>query len=224
MKLGDVTVGMVVRLKDGQRAVVVEVKPDAKYYVRVQLDGALSPISWPVTDMKRAALSDAEKIQRDVDAGFMLYPTADAERAVRKWTFTKWTSELAWVVGFAAEVNAAMIHSGQPNGGRSVEDEFEPGANSHGEKFDVVMANPNYLGLDDILDINFVQTRVSLRSVSLNKEGFWRFLESLGFENGRDAEQKVSVIRKSVPEEYRADFDMGVRGSVPTEVNAGSYR
>lgn len=148
------------------------------------------------------------------DAHFRRYST-DYERAERPWVFTRWYSELAWLVGFAAQQNAYLRHSGQPNGGSAVEDEFEFGADSNGEKFDAVMPNPNYPDLDKTLDINFVH-RNSVRRVSLNKQGFWRFLKSLGFQIGRNQEQPVQVIQQGLPAEYLADFQAGVRGSVPS--------
>lgn len=150
---------------------------------------------------------------RTKDAGFLRY-SMDYDRAVRPWAFTQWFSELAWVVGFAAQQNAYLRHSGTPNAGTVVEDEFEFGADSHGEKFDVVIPNPNCAGLDDVLDLNFSQ-RTSVRCVSLNKQGFYRFLESIGFQIGRDQEQCVHNIRKSIPAEYMADFEAGLLGSAP---------
>ena len=118
-------------------------------------------------------------------------------------------------MGFAAQHNAYLRHSGQPNEDSKVSDAFEFGAASNGEKFDVVMSNPNYANLDAILDINFIQ-RGSRKRVSLNKQGFWKFLESIGFQIGRGQEQYVDVVRKSVPAEYLANFEMGVCGSVPS--------
>lgn len=148
------------------------------------------------------------------DALLHRYST-DYERADRPWVLSQWYPELAWIVGFAAQQNAYLRHSGQPNEGTAVEDEFEFGADSNGEKFDAVMSNPNYVGLDAALDINFIH-RGSVRRVSLNKQGFWKLLESLGFQVGRDQEQDVYVIQQAIPAEYIADFQAGVRGSVPT--------
>ncbi len=147
------------------------------------------------------------------DAHFYRYST-DYDRAERPWTFTRWYPELAWVVGFAAQQNAYLRHSGQPNSGSAIEDEFEFGADSNGEKFDVVMPNPNYADLDLAIDINFIH-RGSVRRVSLNKQGFWKFLESLGFQTGRNQAQEVQNVRQSVPVEYLADFDAGARGFIP---------
>jgi hypothetical protein len=146
------------------------------------------------------------------DAHFHRYSTDD-KRALRPWVFEQWYPELAWIVGFAAQQNVYLRHSGQPNEGNSVEDEFEFGADSKGEKFDAVMANPNYPELDTTLDINFIH-RGSVRRVSLNKQGFWKFLESLGFQIGKNQEQDVHLIRQSIPAAYGADFDAGVRGAV----------
>lgn len=209
MRMEDVKIGMRVRL-DEARGVVVQIKPDAKFLVMVTFDGYGAPLACPVDKLRKLAL---HPIDRDLADGYRRYPM-DSERALRSWKFTRWYPELAWVSGYAAQSNAELFHSGQPNGGRSVEDEFEFGPDSNGEKFDVIMSNPNYLGLDDSLDINFIH-RGGLRVVSLNKEGFWRFLESLGFETGRDKEQSVHVVRQSIPKEYLADFDAGARGSVP---------
>jgi hypothetical protein len=147
------------------------------------------------------------------DAHFHRYST-DYDRAARTWTFVRWYPELAWIVGFAAQQNAYLRHSGQPNDGTAVEDEFEFGADSNGEKFDAVMPNPNYIGLDAALDINFIH-RGSPRRVSLNKQGFWKLLESLGFQIGKNQEQDVHAIQQAVPVEYLADFQAGGRGSVP---------
>jgi hypothetical protein len=148
------------------------------------------------------------------DGDFLRY-TVDYERAERPWIFTRWYPELAWVIGFAAQHNAYLRHSGQPNEGSSVEDEFEFGQDSNGEKFDVVMPNPNFSDLDKTLDINFIHRGLSARRVSLNKKGFWQLLESLGFQIGRKREQDVHLIEQSIPAEYVADFRAGVRGTVP---------
>ena len=211
MKMEDAKIGMVVQTKDGQRAVIVEIKPNSKHYVQIQFDGVMATTPYPIDSLKKVTL---HPVDRDIADGYMRYPM-DPERALRPWNFKSWYPELAWVVGYAAQTNAELFHSGQPNGGRPVEDEFEFGASSNGEKFDVIMPNPNFAKLDDVLDINFIH-RSGLRMVSLNKEGFWRFLATLGFETGRAAEQTVHVIRQSIPEAYLADFDAGVRGSVPT--------
>ena len=212
MRMEDAKVGMRVQMKDGKRASIESIKPGSKFNIQVLFEGALAATPWPVADVKKAALTDEEKLQRDIAEGFIKYPM-DPERALRPWVFTRWYPELAWVVGYAAQANAALLHSGQPNGGRPVEDEFEFGVDSNGEKFDVVMSNPNCVGLDDILDINFIQGRTGIRQVSLNKEGFYRFLETLNFQVGREAEQNVHNVRQSIPAEYLADFDAGTRGS-----------
>ena len=137
----------------------------------------------------------------------------DYDRATRKWEFLIWSAELAWIVGFAAQQNAYLRHSGQPNAESVVEDEFEFGADSNGEKFDVVIPNPNYPGLDDALDINFIHGR-SLNRVSLNKEGFWRFLVTMGFQIGRGREQRVDDVRTLIPDDYLTSFQEGIRGLV----------
>jgi hypothetical protein len=124
----------------------------------------------------------------------------------------EWSQPLAWLVGFAARNNALLRWSGQLNQdsiSKQIDDsDFEVGNDSNGEKFDVIIPNPNVPGLDDVLDINFIQ-RNGLRKVSLNKEGFWKFLESLGFQAGKESEQSVSLIRTQIPSEFLADFDSG---------------
>lgn len=209
MRIEDIKVGMRVR-HDTRRGGVVEIKPNSKHLVVVLFDGADTPTPYPVSVLRKLALLPVE---RDLADGYVRYPM-DPERALRPWKFVEWTTELAWIVGYAAQTNASLLHSGQPNAGRSVEDEFAFGPNSNGEKFDVILPNPNFAGLDEVLDINFIH-RGGLRMVNLNKEGFWRFLEGLGFETGRDKDQNVHIIRQSIPQENLADFDAGVRGSVP---------
>ena len=147
MKMEDAKIGIAVQTKEGKRGVVAEIKPGSKYTVMVQFDGIMATVSYPVDALRKSKLTDAEKIQRDIAEGYVKYPTADPKRAMRPWVFTRWYSELAWVIGYAAQANAALIHSGQPNGGKSVEDEFEFGVDSNGEKFDVVMSNPNFVGV-----------------------------------------------------------------------------
>ena len=141
--------------------------------------------------------------------------TTDYERAVRPWTLV-WSESVAWIVGFAAQNNAFLRWSGQFDKATLAEDSnpsevFEEGTASHGEKFDVIIPNPNFAGLDDALDINFI-SRGSTATVSLNKEGFFRFLKSLGFEVGKGVEQDKTSIRTRVPQEYSAAFDAGARG------------
>jgi hypothetical protein len=209
MKMEDAKVRMAVQTKDGQRAVIVAIKPNSKHYAEIQFDGITATTPYPIDSLKKVTL---RPVDRDLADGYTRY-IMDPERALRPWNFTRWYPELAWVIGYAAQTNAELFHSGQPNGGRPVEDEFEFGASSNGEKFDVIMPNPNFAKLDDVLDINFIH-RSGLRVVSLNKEGFWRFLESLNFQTGRDAEQNVHVIRQSIPEEYVAEFDAGAREGI----------
>ena len=210
MKIARIFQGMRVEATDGRLGTVISV---SKYTVKVQFDGTPEAVSVLPEALKVAKVNPLE---RDLNAGLHRYST-DYLRALRPWA-QDWSSELAWIVGFAAQNNAFLRHSGQPNGGRTVEDEFDFGADSNGEKFDAIMSNPNYAGLDAVLDINFIHrnpSKCGLRTVSLNKEGFWRFLESIGFQVGSNQEQTVAVIRQAVPERYLADFDAGVRGSVP---------
>lgn len=91
------------------------------------------------------------------------------------------------------------------------DEDFEIGTDSNGEKFDVIIPNPNVIGLDDALDINFIQ-RSTRRTVSLNKEGFFRFLETLGFEIGKQRQQNPEVIKFAVPELWYSEFEAGIRG------------
>lgn len=214
MKMETAKVRMVVRTEKGQRGVIVEIKDGAKYSVVIQLDGAMAAIPYSVASLKKAALTEAEVVQRDIADGYIKYPV-DLDRANRPWIERGWYSELAWVVGYAAQNNALLLHSGQPNRNHVVDDDFEFGKESHGEKFDVVMSNPNFVGLDDALDINFVQGRTGLRLVSLNKEGFWRFLESVGFQPGREHDQNFHVILRQIPDQWLSDFMAGARGAVP---------
>ena len=142
--------------------------------------------------------------------------TTDYDRAQRPWVFQHWYPELAWIMGFAAQNNAYLRWSGQLDKGSielNADDEaFEVGSDSHGEKFDVVMPNPNIVGLDDALDINFIQ-RNGRRRVSLNKEGFFKFLVEYGFQIGRGMEQDVNYIAAQIPQDYRADFEAGEQGT-----------
>jgi hypothetical protein len=85
---------------------------------------------------------------------------------------------------------------------------------AHGEKFDVVVRNPNYPGLDNLLDINFIQ-RGNTSRVSLNKQEFFKFLLGLGFRDGRGQQQDAPSIACRVPEEYQESFNMGIRGLIP---------
>jgi hypothetical protein len=214
MKKERINLKMRVEFADGRIGTVINLRPDSKYLVNVLIDG-LGEVSTLAEVLKVAKVNP---LARDLADGFYRYST-DQARAIRKWEFKRWYPELAWIVGFAAQQNAALVHSGQPNGGRAVEDEFQFGKDSHGEKFDVVMSNPNYAELDDVTDINFIHRDASkrgLRTVQLNKEGFYKFLESLGFKVGREQDQDVVSIRREIPTEYLADFDAGTRGSVPS--------
>ena len=140
----------------------------------------------------------------------------DYERSQRSWVLG-WTPATAWIVGFAAENNAYLRWSGQLDSDSIAEqaddEDFEVGTRSNGEKFDVVIPNPNYVGLDDALDINFIQGG-GRRRVSLNKEGFWKFLRSIGFEAGKNKEQDTTRVALKVPEEFRDDFRAGMCGQI----------
>ena len=152
------------------------------------------------------------------DAKFVKY-VVDYERSQRPWVL-EWGPATAWIVGFAAENNAYLRWSGQLDSDSIAEqaddEDFEVGTRSNGEKFDVVIPNPNYVGLDDVLDINFIQGG-GRRRVSLNKEGFWKFLRSLGFEAGKNKEQDITRIALKVPDEFRDDFHAGMGGQTLTQ-------
>jgi hypothetical protein len=180
-----------------------------------QIDTGKGPV-WvrhsELSDSPRAAKSKSGSVKTGNDRD-MVYHTDDA-RASRPWV-AAWSESVAWIVGFLAMNNAHLRHSGQRQQNLTVETEsFEEAELAHGEKFDVVVRNPNYPGLDDLLDINFIQ-RGNTSRVSLNKQEFFKFLLGLGFRDGRGQQQDAPSIACRVPEEYQESFNMGIRGLIP---------